>query len=102
MSVRILYSGTQDRACFYDATTGEAFGPIFEDALETDERYVSGDTAESLAKAFLRHLTEDLGVADPRSLDPRTLMNTYARWRATVAWPQSEERENESDRPDPL
>lgn len=59
------------RACFYDATTMWAFGPVADDL----ECFVSPrDTMEAFAAALANT------AGDPRSIEPRTLEATWGEW----------------------
>lgn len=90
MGVRTLHDRDEGAACFYDSTTGVAFGPVFDNLDLMPE--VLGETpigdAADIAEAFLVHLRDDLGVPDPRHKAPETLVREYERWRAAVNVPE--------------
>lgn len=75
MGIRILEGKrveetSEDGACFYDSTTGTAFGPMFKNYTE--------------ASAFLKWLYATDRCTDARRLTPRTINEFYGTWLRRV------------------
>jgi hypothetical protein len=66
MGVRILHDQNQDKACLYDSTTGEAFGPVMD------------DTDPSEVHDFLELLDDD-----PRTITQDELGRAWEVWVET-------------------